>query len=195
MLLKQFLVGGIKNFVYVIADEKSKQAAVVDTTETEEVIDFLDENRMKLVYIFNTHSHHDHIGGNSNLKKLGGKIVAFESGDIPVEDGDVLQLGSVKIKIFYTPGHTEDSICILAEDCLFTGDTLFVEECGRTDFPSGDSRQMYNSLKKIAKLPGSIKIYPGHLYGGSSSTIAEEKKSNYCLAERSEEEFVKFMQE
>jgi len=195
MLLKQFLVGEIKNLVYVIADEKTKDAAVVDTTETEEVIDFLEKNKLKLVYIFNTHSHHDHVGGNEQLKQLGGKIVAHNSSDIPVEDGDVLQLGSLKMKIFHTPGHTQDSICILAEDCLFTGDTLFVEECGRTDLPGGDSRKLYNSLKRISQLPGNIKIYPGHLYGDYYSTIEKEKRNNYCLADRTEEEFIRFMQE
>jgi len=195
MLVKQFLVGGIKNFVYVIADEKSKQAAVIDTTEAKEVMDFLDENRMKLVYIFNTHSHHDHTGGNMQLKQLGGKIVAYNSGDIHIDEGSVLQLGSIKIKIFHTPGHTQDSICILAENNLFTGDTLFVEECGRTDLLGGSSEQMYESLNRLKKLPGSIKIYPGHLYGGPSSTIAREKTKNYCLADRSKEEFVKFMRD
>lgn len=195
MILKQFLVGDIKNFVYIIADEKTKEAAVIDPTDTEEVTDFLTKNKLKLVYIFNTHSHYDHTRGNYQLKKMGGKIVAYKSGDIAVKEGSVLQLGSIKIKIFHTPGHTQDSICILAEDNLFTGDTLFVEECGRTDLEGGSSEQLYESLKKIMKLHGGTKVYPGHLYGGPSSTITREKEKNYCLAPMTKEEFVEFMRE
>jgi glyoxylase-like metal-dependent hydrolase (beta-lactamase superfamily II) len=107
----------------------------------------------------------------------------------------MMKLGSIEIKILHTPGHTQDSICILAENNLFTGDTLFVEECGRTDLFGGSPEQMYESLNRLKKLSGNIKIYPGHLYGGSSSTVTKEKANNYCLADRSEEEFVKFMKE
>jgi len=195
MILKQFLVGGIKNFVYIIADEKTKEAAVIDPTENEDAINFLAESKLKLVYIFNTHSHYDHTAGNEQLRKMGGKVVAYKSGDIAVEDGSVLQLGGLKIKILHTPGHTQDGICILAEGSLFTGDTLFVEECGRTNLLGGSSEKMYESLGKITKLPGSTKIYPGHLYGGPSSTVAREKEKNYCLAPMTKEEFVKFMRD
>jgi len=195
MILKQFLVGSIKNYVYVIADEKTKQAAVIDPTETADVLNFLAKNSLKLAYIFNTHSHYDHTACNSKLKKIGGKVVAYKSGDVAVEDGSMLKLGSIEIKILFTPGHTQDSICILAENNLFTGDTLFVEECGRTDLAGGSPEQMYESLERLKRLPGSIKIYPGHLYGGPCSTIAKEKVNNYCLAGRSKEEFVKFMRD
>jgi glyoxylase-like metal-dependent hydrolase (beta-lactamase superfamily II) len=195
MILKQFLVGGIKNYVYVIADEKTKDAAVIDPTDAEDAIIFLTKNKLRLMYIFNTHSHYDHTACNNQLRKMGGKVVAYKSGDIAVADGSKLKLGSIKIKILYTPGHTQDSICILADDNLFTGDTLFVEECGRTDLPGGSSEQMYESLNKLKRLQGNIKVYPGHLYGGSSSTIAKEIGNNYCLATMSKEEFVKFMRE
>jgi len=195
MILKQFLAGSIKNYVYVIAEEKSKHAAVIDPTEVEGVLDFLTKSKLKLVYIFNTHSHYDHTACNSQLRKMGGRVVAYKSGDIAVREGSMLKLGSIEIKILHTPGHTQDSICILAENNLFTGDTLFVEECGRTDLPGGSSEQMYESLGRLKRLPGSIKIHPGHLYGGPCSTIAREKANNYCLADRSKEEFVKFMRD
>ena len=113
-----------------------------------------------------------------------------------MEDGDVLTVGDVTLKIIYTPGHTADSICLLVNNKkLLTGDTLFVGECGRTDFSGGNSRSMYDSLfHKLSKLEDNIEIYPGHDYGTKpSSTLGEEKKTNYTLEQRSVEDFIDFM--
>jgi glyoxylase-like metal-dependent hydrolase (beta-lactamase superfamily II) len=113
-----------------------------------------------------------------------------------VDDGDIIHIGSIPVKIIHTPGHTPDGICLLVDNQkLLTGDTLFVGECGRTDMPGGNSKNMYNSLfNKILKLNDDVEVYPGHDYGPKpSSTIGEEKRSNYTLEPRSLAEFIEFM--
>ena len=115
---------------------------------------------------------------------------------MPVEDGDLLTVGKIQIKIIYTPGHSLDSICLLVDNKkLLSGDTLFVGECGRTDLQGGNSKSMYDSLfNKLSKLNDAVEVYPGHDYGSKpSSTIGEEKKSNYTLQPRSLEDFIAFM--
>jgi glyoxylase-like metal-dependent hydrolase (beta-lactamase superfamily II) len=104
----------------------------------------------------------------------------------------------VLIRVIHTPGHTPDSICLLVTDkLLLTGDTLFVGECGRTDLPGGNTRSMYDSLfNKLLKLGDEVEVYPGHDYGPRpSSTIGEEKRSNYTLQQRSLAEFIEFMRQ
>jgi glyoxylase-like metal-dependent hydrolase (beta-lactamase superfamily II) len=116
--------------------------------------------------------------------------------DTQVKDGDVIRVGHIPMKVIHTPGHTPDSICLLIDNQkLLTGDTLFVGECGRTDLPGGNSKQMYNSLfNKILKLNDEIEVYPGHDYGPKPySTIGEEKRSNYTLEPRPLIEFIEFM--
>ena len=165
------------------------------------IIRVLEAEKFTLKYIISTHGHSDHTAGNSDLKSaLGGQIVAHrfsEIGeDVKVDDGDVLKVGAVEVKVLYTPGHTVDGICLLiTEKMLLTGDTLFVGECGRTDLPGGNPRSLYSSLfGKLLKLSDDVEVYPGHNYGSKpSSTIGEERHSNYVLQPRSVEEFVEFM--
>ena len=192
------------NFTYLIADEKTKEAAVVDSSyNAEEIIKILKTQNLRLKYVINTHGHSDHTAGNTELKSIfGAKIVADKLSkvncDVWVEDGDVIKIGSTSLKIIYTPGHTVDSICILVDNQkLLTGDTLFVGECGRTDMPGGNSKSMYDSLfNKILKLEDSIEVYPGHDYGSTpTSTIGRERKSNYTLRPRTLKDFVEFMRE
>ncbi|MBS7614878.1 MBL fold metallo-hydrolase, partial [Candidatus Bathyarchaeota archaeon] len=116
---------------------------------------------------------------------------------IDVVDGDIIKVGKITLKVIHTPGHTPDSICLLFDKKLVTGDTLFVGECGRTDLSGGNPAEMYNSLfGKLMKLDDDVEIYPGHDYGlKPKSTIGEEKRINYVLEERSLEEFVEFMRE
>jgi len=190
------------NFSYILADQDTKEAAVVDSSfNADEIIKTLKTKDFTLKYVINTHGHSDHTAGNSELTHLfAAKIVAHRQSratpNIVVDEGDVLKVGKVTVEILYTPGHTPDGICLLVDGKkLLTGDTLFVGECGRTDLPGGNSKSMYDSLfRKLAKLPDEIEVYPGHDYGSKpSSTIGEEKKSNYTLQKRSVEEFVEFM--
>lgn len=191
------------NFSYIIADETSREAAVVDVSfSAEEIQHILKAEDFSLKYILCTHGHSDHIAGNLALKTaLGGEIVAhaasYVRADQKVEDGDTLKLGAIEVRIIYTPGHTADGICLLVDGRkLLTGDTLFVGECGRTDLPGGDSRKLYDSLfGKLVKLSDDVEVYPGHDYGAKpSSTVGEERRTNYVLEPRSVEEFVEFMQ-
>ena len=190
------------NFTYMIADEKTKEAAVVDSSyNAEEIIKILKTQNLRLKYVINTHGHSDHTAGNTELKSIfGAKIVVHKLSkvncDVWVEDGDVIKIGSISLKIIYTPGHTVDSICILVDNQkLLTGDTLFVGECGRTDMPGGNSKSMYDSLfNKILKIEDSIEVYPGHDYGSTpTSTIGRERTSNYTLQPRTLKDFIEFM--
>ena len=116
--------------------------------------------------------------------------------DIEVNDGDLIRVGKLELRVIHTPGHSEDSIClVLDRNFVLTGDTLFVGNCGRTDLPGSSPAEMYSSLhNKLAKLEDGLVVYPGHNYGSSpTSTIAEEKRSNYVLKSRTESEFISFM--
>lgn len=200
MEVRQLKIGGLENFVYVCWDTETKEGFIVDSCEPEKIGDAVEG--MSIRYIFLTHGHFDHITGCEELGEyLDAKIVAYKSSHafhhIGVEEGTEFTVGKIKIRILHTPGHTEDSICILANGKLFTGDTLFVGECGRTDLPGGNSEQLYYSLfEKILSLDDSIDIYPGHDYGESpKSTIGYERRHNYTLQQRTLEEFVRFMRE
>lgn len=190
------------NFSYIIADEDTKEAAVVDSSyNADEIIKIIKNQNLRLKYIINTHGHSDHTAGNTELTLIfGAKIVAHNKSkvksDLFVVEGDVLNVGKINIKIIYTPGHTADSICLLVDhQKLLTGDTLFVGECGRTDFPGGNSKSMYDSLfNRLRKLDDEVEVYPGHDYGVKpSSTIGEEKKLNYTLQPRNLNDFIEFM--
>ena len=201
MIVKQIPVGSMANFTYVIADEKSKLAAVIDPSwDLEKVLNALKTNELKVKYIINTHTHFDHVLGNEQLAALtDAEIIMHKNSqldkDIAVDDGDTIDLGNISMKVMYTPGHSKDSICLLAENKLFTGDTLFVGSCGRVDLPGGSASELYDSLfGKLVKLDDRIEVYPGHDYGSKPfSTLGDEKKTNHVLKPRTKEEFLQFM--
>lgn len=202
MIFKQIKTGG-DNFSYVIGDEATLEAAVVDPSfNADAIVPFVKRQRLKLVYIILTHHHLDHYGESERIRDaFGSKLVAHRLAkiekDLAVEDGDILRLGQLQIEVIHTPGHTQDSICLLFDRIVLTGDTLFVGECGRTDLPDSNVRDMYESLfKKLMSLRDDIGVYPGHDYGQKpSSTIGEERQTNYTLKERSLEEFIAFMEQ
>jgi hydroxyacylglutathione hydrolase len=190
------------NFSYLIADETTREAVVVDPSFNVNIImQILRDEKLILKYIFNTHGHGDHTAGNESLKRaFNAKVVAHKSSgiskDISVNDGDILTVGKIQIKVIHTPGHTLDSICLLINNKkLLSGDTLFVGECGRTDLPGGNTKELYHSLfNKLVKLDDDIEVYPGHDYGiQPHSTIGIEKRTNYVLKKRTLEEFMEFM--
>ncbi len=193
----------MSNFSYIIGDELTLQGIVVDPGfEIIKILDISSDKNLKIRYIIDTHEHSDHCSGNRELAIMtGAKIVAHVSAnihkDISIKDGDVLRIGKISVKALHTPGHTPGSICLLVDNKLLTGDTLFVGECGRVDLPGGSSEDLYTSLfNKIAKLEDDVEVYPGHNYGSKpSSTIGFEKKHNYTLYPRTKEEFVRFMVE
>jgi glyoxylase-like metal-dependent hydrolase (beta-lactamase superfamily II) len=191
------------NFSYLIADEGTFETAVVDSSyNADALINEIKKKGFQLKYIISTHGHSDHTAGNRELKQAfkQAKTAAYkqarEQADVKIDDGDQLEIGGVTLQVIYTPGHTQDGICLLVnKEKLLTGDTLFVGECGRTDLQSGSPRQLYQSLfGKILKLPDSVEVYPGHDYGSKpSSTVGYERQNNYVLQPRTEAEFVEFM--
>lgn len=203
MIFKQVPVGTFQNFAYVIGDGETKLAALVDPAwEVDELLNQCTSLGLKVKYVINTHSHHDHVDGNQKVaEQTGAKVIMHEKSgvrkDIAVKDMDVIKIGNLRVKVIHTPGHCPDHICLLVNGKLVTGDTLFVGECGRTDLGGGDAGAMYDSLfNKILPLDDSVEIYPGHNYGSNpSSTIGFERKNNYTLKLRTREEFIKFMAE
>jgi glyoxylase-like metal-dependent hydrolase (beta-lactamase superfamily II) len=186
-----------------LADENTGESAVIDPSwDLEKIFAILNKNGWKVKYIINTHTHFDHILGNEQVAAVtGAKIIqhkeSTEKYDLPVEDGQIIEVGKIVIRIVHTPGHSKDSISLVVDDELvLTGDTLFVGNCGRVDLPGSDASEMHHSLfEKIAKLQESLVVYPGHDYGSKkTSTIAEEKRTNYVLKTRSREDFVRFME-
>ena len=197
MFVKQFHVGGDRNFGYLATDDSSRQAVVIDPAYSPNMIlDFADEKDYQIIYIFNTHGHWDHTNGNKDaerraaIRPVGYNDIEKSTGT-RVSDNAIFPLGELQIKIVHTPGHTDDSICILISDALFTGDTLFVGKVGGTDFDK-QARREYDSLhNKLMTLPGNIRVFPGHDYGTApESTIQKEKETNPFLLQPDFESFV-----
>ena len=170
------------NFSYLIIDEKTQKACVVDPSEAAPIINFLNNKKLSLKYILNTHHHYDHVGGNSELKKKYNSCVVGFKGDkdripeidILLEDNQIWKKDNFEAKIYHIPGHTLGHIAFhfFKEKKIFTGDTLFSLGCGRLF--EGSYEQMFNSLKRIKQLPKDTEIYCGHEY-----TL---QNSNFCIA-------------
>lgn len=205
-LFYQLFENESSTYTYIIADKKTKEAAIIDPVlETvDRDLKLIKELGLKLIYILDTHIHADHITGAGELRKHTSAKTAVSADakvscvDIPLEDGQELLLGNKKIKVIATPGHTNTCMTFYYDGMLFTGDSLMIRGCGRTDFQQGSSENMYESVhNKLFKLPDETVIFPGHDYRGfHSSTIEMEKKYNPRLAEnRSKEDFMKIMSE
>jgi hydroxyacylglutathione hydrolase len=170
------------NYSYLVIDEKESTACVIDPSEAEPVIRYLEKNKIKLKFILNTHHHFDHVGGNTELKKrYKAKILGYNGDkeripgiDMTLKDNEIWKDKNFTSQIIYVPGHTIGHICFyfFKEKIIFTGDTLFSLGCGRIF--EGTFNQMYESLSKLKKLPKDTKIFCGHEY-----TLANSK---FCLA-------------
>lgn len=203
MLLRQVPLGSTRNFGYVIVDEVSRHAAVIDPSFSAAPLEaVLDELSAHLVLVLLTHGHRDHSADAAGLaRRRGAKLAAHAASEVPhdvdLRDGDVLTLGDLSVHVLHTPGHTPDSCCFRVGAALFTGDTLFVGECGRVDLAGGDVSAMHHSLLSVlGALPPELEVWPGHDYGPTpTSTLGRERETNYTLAPRSLDEFRAFMRE
>ncbi len=200
MLSFQYEVGPGRNFAYLIGDPRAGKGAVIDPADSFPMLEAeAVKHGLAIEYVFNTHSHPDHTAGNHYFHQRGAKVVAHETApghhDRPVKDGEVVQVGDVAVKVLHTPGHRFDSVCLIAGPNLYSGDTLFIGECGRTDLMGSNPKQMHHTLLVLLRdLPDDLVVMPGHNYGPvPSRTLGEEKRLNYTLQPRTLEEFLAFM--
>ena len=201
MILKNFREPPIDNNNYLLIDEESQEAALIDCSAVDpDISKALQENNAKLKYILLTHGHFDHVAGirptdakivmhkndlgilsqaNQYLPMFGFPDITIPNIDLFVEDGDTIALGNTQIKVLHTPGHTQGGVCYLVNDMLFSGDTIFREAVGRCDLEGGNFDQLVESIEsKIFTLSENITIYPGH---GPSSSVGWEKEHNRFL--------------
>ena len=188
MIIKQIEVGYMDNFCYIVGCEDTRQAMVIDPgADVERILSVADKEGLNIVNIVNTHGHGDHTAGNARLKALtGAEIIihmldadGYPEADIQIIDEDIWPLGEITFDIFHTPGHTPGGICLYAQGNLFTGDTLFVGDSGRTDLAGGHRPTLGKSIRRLMELPDDTIIWPGHNYGPTpSSTIHWEKRNN-----------------
>lgn len=198
MIIKTIVIGAIEENCYVVVDEKTKEAVILDPGGNGPLIDSVIENLgAKVKYVLLTHGHFDHVGAveyiadkynvpfyiNENdeewIAKDSSVFGPLRKADGYLNDEDTLSLGDKSIKVITTPGHTPGGVCFLIEDKLFTGDTLFQGSVGRSDFPGGSFETLIDGIKnKLLPLNDNVEVYPGH---GGSSTIGFEKMRNPYL--------------
>ena len=204
MIFEQIPVGHMQNFSYLIADEKTKEAAILDPAwEIDKILKTAKKYDLNISKILITHTDFDHIedvrkmadianatvfvhkNGEKDIRNLG--IDKIEK----IDEGSIIDIGKIKVKVLHTPGHKPSCVCFLFDDRIITGDTLFVEACGRVDMPGGNIKQEFESLQRLKKLDENLEVYPGHDYGSiKSSTIKHEKENNPYMKCRSFEEFL-----
>ncbi len=201
------------NFVYLIGDKETRECVIVDPAyAVAEIADIVQEDDMNLVGALGTHYHPDHVGGKMMGWNIEGIASLLEVNEIPIhiqkneiewvtkttgvssshltahEGGDVVKVGEIEITMLHTPGHTPGSQCFLVEGNLVSGDTLFLEGCGRTDLPGSNPDDMYDSLHMLASLPGYTIVYPGHRYSDPAFlALGQVRESNYVFKPTSKE--------
>ncbi len=189
MIIKQLETGYLDNFCYLLGCESTRKALVIDPgTDVERILSVADKEGLEIVTIVNTHAHGDHTAGNAELQSLTGANIiihaldadGYPEADILIIDEETFQFGDITFDVIHTPGHTPGGICLYAQGNLFTGDTLFVGDSGRTDLPGGDHRLLISSIKeKLLILPDNTRVCPGH---GPMTTIGDEKAHNPFLS-------------
>lgn len=204
-MFKQLFDTESSTFTYLIVDELTKEAALIDPVDSqlERYIELLDSLGVQLKYALETHVHADHVTASGMLRqRLGiqtavGQKCGATTADLQLNDGDTLTLGQQTITVMATPGHTAGSVSYLWRDRVFTGDALLINGCGRTDFQGGDAGTLYDSItQRLFTLPDETLVYPGHDYQGRRvSCIGQEKTINARLAGKSRDAFISIMQQ
>jgi len=202
MLFEQIATGGCQS--YLVGCAATRAAVLIDPEQSRiaEYRGLAGQHGLNVRYVIDTHTHADHFSGSRELgKALGAPVVMHRLSpapyaDLRLDDGDMLIAGSLKVKALHTPGHTRDSMCLVLDDRVFTGDTLLIGGTGRTDLPTGDPHALYESLfDKLLKLPAETLVYPAHDYKGRShSTIGAELADNPRLQKAERAAFVEMMQ-
>jgi glyoxylase-like metal-dependent hydrolase (beta-lactamase superfamily II) len=206
MVIKKFVVGPLENNCFIVIEEASKECFITDPgDEPDRIMDFINENKLKVKYLICTHAHFDHVGAVPELKKETGARIVIHKDDLPiyessqehasmwgfeidpmprpdmfVADGDSVDIGNLRFEILHTPGHSPGGICIFGEGVVITGDTLFAGSVGRTDLPGGDILKLKASFKRLMSMSDGIKVLPGH---GPETTIGREKTENFFASE------------
>ena len=210
LYFRQLAVGPMQNFVYLIGSQRTRECLIVDPAwDTDGLIEVAGDDEMRITGSLVSHYHPDHVGGRMGpfqvpggvaemLGKVGGHvhvnkheadglmtITGLSESDLVRHDSsDVIEIGDVSIQLIHTPGHTPGSQCFLVHERLVTGDTLFVNGCGRVDLPGGNAAELRDSLRSLAKLPERTVVCPGHDYGRTpTSTMAEQLRANFAVAE------------
>lgn len=205
MMLKRLIVGPLQVNCYILADEKTKEAVVIDPgDDAKDILRAVREKGLAVKFIVNTHGHFDHIGANRELKEATGAEILLHEGDAPVlksaklhaaafnltttasppadryvAAGDVITAGEISLRVLHTPGHSPGGISLAEEGMVFTGDALFAGSIGRSDLPGGDLMTLLKGIRdNLLALPGETRVFPGH---GPDTTIADEKRDNPFL--------------
>lgn len=207
LIVEQIQIGPMQNFVYIVGSAETREVALVDPAwDIDALLKHLDEKDYKLTAALVTHYHPDHIGGSMGSNSIAGlaelmeqrpvkvyahkaeadgvrKVTSISESDIAkVDSGDTLRLGEIEVEFLHTPGHTPGSQCFRIKNTLVSGDTLFIQGCGRVDLPGSDSDEMYHSLQKLAQLPDDTLLLPGHHYSEApNATMGETKAHNPYL--------------
>jgi len=199
MLIKTIPVGMLETNCYIVTDEETKKCAIIDPgADSNEILNYIETNNLSPAVIFLTHGHYDHHMALDAVQEDTGATVYVHEKEVDrsgqqrrhvlqdngklsfYKEGDIIKAGNLEFKILETPGHSLGSVTIVCEDALFTGDTLFRRDCGRTDLEGGCEDTMMKSLKRISELDGDYEVYPGH---AESSTLGYERSFNSYMRE------------
>src|SRR5262245_8618703 len=199
IFFEQIRSAGCLSYLLGCAEEKVCVVIDPEIDKADDYVELANFFAATILYAIDTHTHADHNSACKVLRERYGITTVMHRAtdapyiDVKVEDGQEIKFGKQSLKIIYTPGHTQDAMCLLFPDRIFTGDTLLIGGCGRTDLPGGNAEAQYQSLLKLKSLGDELRVYPGHDYREAVSTLGDEKQKNPRLFVPTQEEFVHFM--